>query len=554
MPGTLACAMTFGVLWTVPVALMPLVIGRAIDAVVRGGPLPAGGTEDQLSAAVLGGDWGLGGSLWTWVGVLLVLGTVRVVSVGLLEYFSINLWVGAATLVQRTVLRHATRVGAALPRKIRAGEVVAIGSTDVHHIGNALEMIGRTTGSLVAFALVAAVVLDRTPLLGAVVLIGVPLATVGLAPLLGPLRRRTEQHREQVGVATTLAADIVSGLRVLRGIGGERRFADRFAETSQRVRRAGVSAGKIDSWLSGIEVLLPGVVTVAVTWLGARLALDGTITVGELVAFYGLSAFLVIPVGMAGQAVHNAGEALVAAGRAAAVLRLRPTLDSPAHPVPLPAGTFGLADPDTGLHCPPGELTVIRPSGPSEELADRLGRYVDSPVLAVFAPHAPAGPGERSGVGCVPSGVTPGGRVALRDADLDEVRRRIVVAHNQDVLFSGPLAEEIRPWGEAPVGRDEVLWAADASDIVAGLPDGVWERLTERGRQLSGGQRQRLMLARALSADPDVLVLDDPTSAVDAHTEARIARRVARLRRGRTTVVISRSPLWATVADGEVTR
>ena len=85
--------------------------------------------------------------------------------------------------------------------------------------------------------------------------------------------------------------------------------------------------------------------------------------------------------------------------------------------------------------------------------------------------------------------------------------------------------------------------------MVAGLPDGTTQRLTEQGRELSGGQRQRLMLARALSVDPDVLVLDEPTSAVDAHTEARIARRVARLRRGRTTVVISHSPLWAAVAD-----
>ncbi|MBO0874801.1 MAG: ATP-binding cassette domain-containing protein, partial [Pseudonocardia sp.] len=217
-----------------------------------------------------------------------------------------------------------------------------------------------------------------------------------------------------------------------------------------------------------------------------------------------------------------------------------------------------LADPDTGLRCPPGALTVIRPSGPSEELADRLGLYVDSPVLAVISPHSPAGLDERFVGGCCSGGagraVVANGQVALRDADLDEVRRRIVVAHNQGLLFSGPLGEEIQLGGEAPVGLDELIWAADAADIVAGLPDGVHERLNERGRQLSGGQRQRLMLARALSADPDVLVLDDPTSAVDAHTEARIARRVAHLRRGRTTVVISRSPLWAAVADREVTQ
>jgi ABC-type bacteriocin/lantibiotic exporter with double-glycine peptidase domain len=190
--------------------------------------------------------------------------------------------------------------------------------------------------------------------------------------------------------------------------------------------------------------------------------------------------------------------------------------------VPLPAGPLGLTDPDSGLSCPPGQLTVVVPAGQAEELADRLGRYVETSVRA--------------------------GDVPLEHAELAEVRRRILVAHNQDVLFSGPLAEEVGRGGTAPA-LDTVLWAADATDVVAGLPDGTAQRLTEQGRELSGGQRQRLMLARALSTDPDVLVLDEPTSAVDAHTEARVARRVARLRRGRTTVVISHSPLWAAVAD-----
>jgi ABC-type multidrug transport system fused ATPase/permease subunit len=132
-----------------------------------------------------------------------------------------------------------------------------------------------------------------------------------------------------------------------------------------------------------------------------------------------------------------------------------------------------------------------------------------------------------------------------------------VVAHNQDVLFSGRLADEVQldevaRRGKHPVaggGLAAALWAADVSDVLAGLDGGLDEWLTERGLRLSGGQRQRLMLARALTADADVLVLDEPTSAVDAHTEARIARRVAELRRGRTTVVITASPLWAAVAD-----
>jgi ABC-type bacteriocin/lantibiotic exporter with double-glycine peptidase domain len=524
MPRPLAGAVLFGTLWMVTLAFLPVAIGRAVDAMVgtpAGSPDPEAGAFDQL----LDGLAPFGGSLWGWLTVILALGAVRVGCVGLLEYCASILWVRAAVRVQRAVLAHATRVGAALPRKIRAGEVVAIGSSDVHQIGNAFEAIGRLVGSLVAFGLAVAAVMTRSPLLGTVVLVGVPLATAGLAPLLGPLLRRTEAHREQVGAATTIAADIVAGLRVLRGIGGERRFADRFAETSQRVRRAGVRAGRIDSWLSGIEVLLPGLVTVAVTWLGARLALGGALTVGELVACYGVSAFLVIPVAVAAEAVHTWSGALVAAGRALAVLRLCPEPHSPPAPTALPRGPLGLRDPETGLVCPPGTLTVVRPAGSAHQLADRLGRFEETSVRVTGRD----------------------GEVALRDADLAEVRRRVVVAHSQDVLFSGRLADEVQLDGG--VDLDIALWAADADDVVAGLPAGVWEPLTERGGRLSGGQRQRLMLARALTADAEVLVLDEPTSAVDAHTEARIARRVAELRRGRTTVVITASPLWAAVGE-----
>ncbi|HEY0574493.1 MAG TPA: ABC transporter ATP-binding protein [Pseudonocardia sp.] len=522
MPGTLLSAILFSVLAAVPLAVMPLAIGRAIDAAV-GGP---GGSGPGATS---------GPGLWTWIGVILALGAVQASGVGLSEFYSSRAWLLAATRTQRAVLAHAARVGAALPGKIRTGEVVAVGSSDIYQIGNLFEIIGRATGSLVAFGVIAVALLNSSPLLGVVVLVGVPLATAGVAPLLGPLRRRTEAHREQVSAATSMAADIVSGLRVLRGIGGERRFADRFAETSQRVRRAGVAAGRIDSWLSGIEVLLPGLVTVGVTWLGARLALAGDISVGQLVAYYGVSAYLVIPVSIATEAAHKVSEGAVAGQRVLGILRLRPVLTSPADPVALPPGALGLTDPGNGLDCRPGVLTVVVPAGPADQLADRLGRYVDSPVRAGWGTHT----------------------VPLADADLAEVRRRILLAHNQDVLFSGALADEVSQGETAhggtghggSLGLDTVLWAADATDVVDGLPAGAREQLTEQGRRLSGGQRQRLMLARALAADPDVLVLEEPTSAVDAHTEARIAQRVARLRRGRTTVVISHSPLWAAVAD-----
>lgn len=491
--------MVFGTLWMVPLALVPLVIGAAIDQGIA--------PRDT-------------GALLMWAGLLLALGVVLSFSTVMLTRAGDKAWLHGASLMQRSVMQHATRVGAALPSKIKTGEIVAVGSSDMYSIGGVLEVIGRLTGGVAAFVVAGIALLSNTPILGLVVIVGVPLATLGLVPLLGPLRKRTEAHREEVGAATSMASDIVSGLRVLRGIGGEKQFTERFAETSQRVRKAGVNAARVDSWLSGIEVLLPGLVTILVMWLGARLALDGTISVGELVAFYGVSAFLVIPVGVATEAVHHFNEAIVAARRACAILKLTPALESPSDPKPLPPGAFGLHDDTSGLTFPAGKLTVVRTTG-SDAFADRLGRYVDAPVSA--------------------------GDIPLRDADIDEIRERILVAHNQDVLFSGKLADEV-DMGRS-VELDTALWAADAMDVVDGLEHGTQEFLAERGRTLSGGQRQRMLLARALSFDADVLVLDEPTSAVDAHTEARITQRVAELRRGRTTVVFSQSPLWTRVAD-----
>lgn len=517
-PGWLAAALGVGVLLAGAQALVPVAIGRAVDAALSGGS-----AAQAPPGAPVGGS--LPAPLLVWVGVVLGLGLVTAGASGASEYLRTTGWIGVATDTLRGVTTHAARLGGAVTARIRTGEIVAIGSSDVYALGTAVEMIGPLAGAVVSYLVVGVLLVGLSPALGVVALLGAPLATVGLAPLLGPLRRRTEAHREQVGEATTLAGEIVAGLRVLRGVGGERRFAERFAATSQRVRRAGVAAGRIDAWLAGVEVFMPGLVTVAVTWLGARLALAGELSVGELVAGYALSAYLVLPVGTAVEAVHALGEALVAAARVTAVLALRPTLSSPADPTPLPPGAFGLVAPSTGLSCPAGALTVVRGCDDGG-LADRLGRFVETPVLAV-APGLPA--------------------VPLAAAELAELRRRILVARHDDLLFTGPLADEVCVGDR--VELDTALWAADAHDVPPGLSDGLDTVLTGGGRQLSGGQRQRLMLARALTHDPDVLVLDQPTGAVDAHTEARIAARVARLRRGRTTVVLGGGPLWAAVAD-----
>ncbi|MCA1189356.1 ABC transporter ATP-binding protein/permease [Saccharopolyspora sp. 6T] len=498
-PALLAAAPVTGSLWLLPTAVLPLVIGRALDA------------------GVAGRD---GSALLRWVLVVLVLGIVQALGAAALSWTSHTLWLHGASSAEKVVLHHVAGLGGALTRRVRTGEVVSAGSADIYQVGQAFEVSARLSGAVVAFLAAAGALLTISPLMAVVALVGVPLATLGIGPLLGPLRRREEAQRENLTGLNTLAADIVSGLRVLRGIGGESRFHDRFVAANRRVQDSGVAAGRITAWLAEAEVLLPGLVTVLVTWLGARMALAGTISAGELVAFYGVSSFLVIPVRTATEAASTFASAVVAADRACALLRLRPEPADPDVPRTLPAGPLALADERTGARADAGELTAVDAAGHGEALAERLARHV---------PHGP---------------VLAGG-VPLAEVAIAELRERIVLAHNQDLLFAGPVRAGIDLGSPVPV--EAALHAADAADVLAALPaDG---ELTEQGRALSGGQRQRLLLARALCSDADVLVLDEPTSAVDAHTEARIVRRVRDLRKGRTTIVLTQSPLWHAVAD-----
>jgi ABC-type multidrug transport system fused ATPase/permease subunit len=209
------------------------------------------------------------------------------------------------------------------------------------------------------------------------------------------------------------------------------------------------------------------------------------------------------------------------------VLAVERLVDDPSDPLPEPPAGVPLVDPRSGLVLEPGVLTCLVSASPEETsaLADRLGRLV-----------------ETSGVML---GETPLDRLPL-----DVVRRRILVSEPDPLIFSGALRGELDPWSRAT--DDEILAAigvASAEDVLAALPEGLDEIVDERGRSFSGGQRQRLVLARALLAGTEILVLVEPTSAVDAHTEARIAAQLHDARAGQTTVIVTTSPLVLDRAD-----
>lgn len=494
----------FGILWMLSQALMPAVIGLAIDRGVT--------TKDT-------------GELLKYAGLMFGIGVLGALAAIMRHRFAVTNWLTAAYRVVQLVTRQAVRLGATLPRRVATGEVVSIGNNDLSHIGNAMEITARAAGAIVSFLVVAALLLSTSVTLGLLVLVGVPLLMLGIAPMLKPLQRRSLKHREMMGELANLASDIVAGLRVLRGVGGERVFHDRYSRESQRVRQAGVQVGRLQSLLEAAQVGLPGLFVVLVVWLGARFAVAGTITVGELVAFYGYAAFLMLPLRTATEAANKWIRGFVAAGRVCRVLSLEPEVTDPVLAAAEPPVGSDLVDVDSGLRVPAGVLTALVADEPEETatVADRLGRY--SP------------------------GQVRWGDVPLEQLPRDVVRRRIVVSDTGSTLFSGGLQEQLDLRRQGPEAVAAALHAASAEDVLEALPGGLDAEVAERGRSFSGGQRQRLVLARVLTADPEVLILVEPTSAVDAHTEARIAARLPEQRAGRTTVVTTTSPLMLDAAD-----
>ena len=528
-------------------ATVPAFLGQALDA----------GIENGLNARV----WGIGA-------LLLVLFVVYAVGDTMLSYFGVAAWMRTAFDVDRLVGRQVSATGADLSRQVSTGEVATIIASDAEYLGNLIEYLPALLGAAASFIVVAVLMLRTSVSLVLVVILGMPLVAAIVTLVIRPLQKRQAVQREAQSAVTTITTDTVAGLRILRGIGGEDVFARRYREASQELRRRGVEVASSQATLMTLQVLLPGLFAAIVVWIAARMAVSGSLTPGGLITFYGYTAYLSWPLWIFTNSVQDYTRAIVGARRLSRLLEVTPAAGSlverldldpaAAHPV-----NGGLVDTRSGLRLEEGRMTALVCPDPevSAELATRLGRFTDS------------GPT-----------VTLAGR-PLATMPLGQVRASIVVSGATAQLFTGTLREALdvrggpdpQPAGvtdlvraeaerttgadvdqqvraqerEAP-GDDRLLEAieiADAGDVLTSLSEGLAGMITEKGRSLSGGQRQRVALARALLTEAPALVLIEPTSALDSHTEARVAARVHRARAGRTTVVVTASPLVLEACD-----
>ncbi|MGI5169614.1 ABC transporter transmembrane domain-containing protein [Spirillospora sp. CA-253888] len=406
------------------------------------------------------------------------------------------------------------------------GALATIATEDARRVGAVNVALFAGVAALVGIA-VAAVVLLRISLpLGLLVLLGTPALLAAGHLLSKPLERRSHAEQERAARASAVAVDLVGGLRVLKGIGAEPAAVDRYRATSGASLAATLRAARAEAAQNGTVLALTGAFIAVVALIGGRLAAAGDIGLGDLVTAVGLALLLLGPLQVLSWVTTELAQGRASADRIAAVL---------AAPAAVPAGTAAPPRPVHGglrltgvaagplrgldLDIAPGEmLGVVAAPADAAALLRCLGRETDPD-----------------------SGTVELDGVALALLDPGEVRRAVLVAPHDADLFEGTLLDNVA--AAARTDPDKALRAAAADDIAADAPVG------EHGRALSGGQRQRAALARALAADPPVLVLHDPTTAVDAVTEARIADGLRALRDGRTTVIVTTSPALLAATD-----
>jgi ABC-type multidrug transport system fused ATPase/permease subunit len=445
-----------------------------------------------------------GGRPLPWLALLAVVGALIAITDAVRHYHASRLYTMAHMRLARTVTAHVVD-DPGLDQVRPPGDVASAISNDADRIGGLADTCCRGVGSVVAFVAVSIGLLISSWQIGLLIVVGTPVALLAAAPLWRPLERRNHTAMQVLGTASARAGDALAGLRVANGVGAGPELVRRFEEHSIAVRDATLSARRIEAGWRAIEVGLPGLFLASVLWVGGTSAARGDISAGELIAYLGLATYMAMPVATFVEVGAVLSEARASARRLLDVLHSTNTLpdadDDPAVSVTVPLGMF------TAVVGRPALLDAVRASATGQS------------------------------------------RGAIR-VDGESDRLTWLVSPSDPFLFAGTVASNIAVGAAAsrPIDRS-VLVSCAVDEFIDSFPDGIDEDVSETGRSLSGGQRQRVALARALHHGAGRLLLIEPTSAVDAATEAVIAPAIARLRRGQTTVVATVSPLLVGAAD-----
>jgi putative ABC transport system ATP-binding protein len=415
-----------------------------------------------------------------------------------------------------------------------SGTVVSTATVDTQQVGELGQVLAFAAAGLASVTVAAVALLRVSGPLTLLVLLGLPPVLVVMRALGRPLERRSGAEQAAAAHAGGTAADLLTGLRVVKGLGAERAAAARYRAASRSSLAASLRAARSAGWYEAAGVLVPGLFLAAVALFAGRLAAGGSITIGELVAVVGLAQFMATPFWILAYVGLRLARAAASADRIADLLSVPPAVggDAPAAARSAPAlSVRGVARGKVGpvtFEVRSGEILglVVADGETAAAVLDWLARASDP---------------ERGTISLDGQ--------CLSTLEPDSLRRVVTVSPHDAELFEGTVAANVA--AAAPPGADvrPALAAASVDRLAAELPDGLETQIGDRGQALSGGQRQRVALARALATEAPVLVLHDPTTAVDPVTEAGIVTGLRALRRGRTTVIVTTSPALLGVCD-----
>jgi ATP-binding cassette, subfamily B, bacterial len=519
---TIAGAVAAGMAWQAAAVAAPLLIRHAIDAGI------AHGHRSAL--------W------WACAGVV-ALGAVEAGGGACRHYFAIRNWALSEAQVRDGIFARALELDARYHDRVGAGDLISRASNDAQLVSRFFDAIGHTIGYVVTLVTASVVLVVIDWRLAVAVLAPLPLVSVGFGRYSSRYAARTKVNQEELGELTALVEETISGIRVVKGLGAGDALAARFRRKSDDVVSTALRVAEVDAvFLPALEAL-PLVGILVVLWYGGHRVIAGDITVGTFALFNFYLALLVNPLRTLGQRVGTVQRAVAASRRVVEVLRAEPVVVESTAPRPFPDRAdvrfedvrFSYGDDRPILD----GFSLAIPAGSSLALVGATGSG-KSTAAALLARFYDPGDGR----------VTIGG-VDVRELKLDELRRGVGLVFEETFLFGDTVSGNVG-FGAPDSDPDAIEHAvrlAGADEFVERLPEGYDTMLGERGLSLSGGQRQRIAIARAILADPQVLILDDATSAVDATKEHEIRAALGEVMRGRTTLVIAHRPATIALAD-----
>jgi ATP-binding cassette subfamily B protein len=512
-----------GLMWMLGKISVPMLVRYGIDRGINGG--------DQL---------------WLWASLVAVAGVIVGTFTALRRFYAFRESRWTETRLREQLFSHILSLHVGYHDRAQTGQLMSRSSSDLTQIQGFVVMIPITLSNMAMVIAVSVILFLTDPLLAVVALASLPLVNV-----LG--RRFSETihpavlavQAEQADLATVVE-ESVGGVRVIKGFGAESVQAAKLAKEADDIQRESINAARIRAkYLPAIEAM-PQLGLIAVLALGGMQVINGQMTLGQLVQFNFYVALLVSPLRMLGMTIAFGQRAAVALQRVNEILDTAPEVHDPDKPVRLPTD---------------GPLGAVRFDHVS------FGYHPDAPVLVDFDLSLAAGQSVAI-VGATGSGKSTVARLLVRFYDVDaggvsidgvdvreltlrDVRRSVGIVFEDTLLFHDTVAANIA-FADPTADHDTIERAArlaGAHDFIMGLPEAYDTLLGERGMSLSGGQRQRIAIARAIVADPRVLVLDDATSAVDPSKEHEIRAAMATVMNGRTTIVIAHRPGTIALAD-----